>query len=76
MDVKYPHVHVKMVGEDGNAFSILGRVSKAMKRAGLRAEAEEFLTEATSGDYDHLLQTCMIWVNCDSDPDECEFDCD
>ena len=28
-----------------------------------REEQEEFMEEATSGDYDHLLQTVMKWVD-------------
>ncbi len=31
--MKYPNVYVKLVGEDGNAFSILARVSKALKKS-------------------------------------------
>ncbi len=64
MSVKYPEVKtVKLVGEDGNAFAILGRVMKAMKVAGLPKEVQDaYFTEATSGDYDHLLQTTMKWV--------------
>jgi hypothetical protein len=27
------------------------------------AERAAFQAEATSGDYDHLLQTCMKWVD-------------
>ena len=53
---------VKLVGEDGNAYAILARVNKALKRAGLNAEAKEFMAEATKGDYDHLLQTAMKYV--------------
>lgn len=26
-------------------------------------EIDQFRKEATSGDYDHLLQTCMRWVD-------------
>ena len=48
---------VKLVGKDGNAFSILGRVRKALRRAGQEDLIEEFTNEATNGDYDHLLQT-------------------
>ncbi len=64
MEVKYPEVKtVKLVGEDGNAFAILGRVMRAMKLAGLPKEVQDaYFTEATSGDYDHLLQTTMKWV--------------
>jgi hypothetical protein len=61
---KFPHVHVRLVGEDGNAFAILGRVIKAMRRAGVSdAEVKAFQQEATSGNYDHLLQTCLRWVD-------------
>jgi hypothetical protein len=64
MEVKYPEVKkVKLIGEDGNAFSILARVMKAMKVAGLPKEAiDAYYTEATSGDYDHLLQTTLRYV--------------
>ena len=61
---KYDNVKVKLVGEDGNAFSILGRVQKALRQAGVsREEIPEFQNEATSGDYDHLLATVMEWVD-------------
>jgi hypothetical protein len=65
MDCKYPKVKVQLVGEDGNAFSILGRVVKAMRRAKVDpTEIKAFQQEATSGNYDHLLQTCMRWCDC------------
>lgn len=65
MDVKYPNVKVRLAGEDGNAFSIMGRVNKALRKAGASdAAVKEFMDEAMSGDYDHLLQTCMKWVDC------------
>lgn len=62
--MKYPNVEVKLLGHDGNAFAILGKVSKALERAGVsREEIEEYKLEATSGDYDNLLQVTMEWVN-------------
>jgi hypothetical protein len=67
---KYPHINIPLVGEDGNAFSILGRVQRIMKRNGLRDEVEEFRTEATSGDYDNLLLTVMRWFSVDEELDE------
>lgn len=68
---KYPDVHVKLIGEDGNAFSILGRVSKAMKREGISAEEiAEFRAEAESGDYDNLMTTVVKYVNTDGDDDD------
>lgn len=66
MDIKYPEVNVPLVGEDGNAFAILGRVQKAMRRAGVpKEELDAYFAEATSGDYDHLLRVTMEWVNAD-----------
>lgn len=63
-DIRYPGLQVELVGEDGNAFSILGRVIKALKRAGVSLEErDEFMAEATSGDYNHLLKTVLDWVD-------------
>lgn len=68
---KYPNVHVDLIGEDGNAFSILGRVSKAMKREGISVEEiAEFMTEAESGDYDNLLTTVQKYVATNVDDNE------
>jgi len=53
---------VKLIGEDGNAFYILGKVKAALRKAGLKEEAEKFMKEATSGDYNHLLATAMGYV--------------
>lgn len=55
-------ITVKLVGEDGNAFAIIGRVSQALKRGGHADLAKEFQKEAMSGDYDHLLQTAMEYI--------------
>ncbi len=66
MEVKYPHIKVKLVGEDGNALVILGRIQRAMKDNGIsKEEISQFVTEATAGDYDHLLCTCTQWVTCE-----------
>lgn len=62
-DIKYPDVEVQLTGEDGNAMFIMGKVRVELFRAGVKNdELNEFTKEATSGDYDHLLQTCMRWV--------------
>jgi hypothetical protein len=61
---RYPEVQVQLSGEDGNAFAILGRTAAALRQAGVsQEEIDTFLAEATSGDYDHLLQTTMAWVD-------------
>jgi len=54
---------VRLVGTDGNAFAILGKVSKALQAAGLNDEAKAFMTEAMSGDYDNLLRTAMKYCD-------------
>jgi hypothetical protein len=60
---KYPDVRVKLVGGDGNAFAVIGSVVRAMRTAKLPDdEIKRFQSEAMSGDYEHLLQTCMQWV--------------
>jgi hypothetical protein len=62
----YPDVRVKLTGEDGNAFFILGRCQTAARKAGLsKEEMDRFDQEARSGDYDTLLQTCMKWFDVD-----------
>ena len=66
MEPLYPHIHVKLVGEDGNAFFIIGKVRKALRRGGVdETEVEKFTTEATSGDYDNALGTAMKYVQVD-----------
>ena len=65
-------VTVKLVGEDGNAFSIMGRVSGALKRSGQYEAAAEYIKRATSGNYDHLLQVTMEYANEPGDEDEDE----
>lgn len=60
---KYPEIEVELIGGDGNAFMIIGKVRQALKRAGVpKEEVEEFSEEAMSGDYDNVLRTCMKWV--------------
>jgi len=56
-------ITVKLVGTDGNAFAILGKVKKALVRNGQKEDAKKFFEEATQGDYDHLLRTCMKYVD-------------
>ena len=66
--VKYPEIYVRLVHEDGNAYSILARVTSAMKRGALtQDEIEEFFVQATSSTYDHLLRTVMDYVSVDWD---------
>ena len=55
---------VKLVGQNGNAFSIMGRVKQSLRRAGADIEyIDKYLNEATSGDYDDLLLVSMEYAN-------------
>ena len=53
------NIHLKLTGEDGNAFFIRGRARQALRRARRSDLWEQFNKEATSGDYTNLLATCM-----------------
>ncbi len=60
-DQSYPRV--KLTGEDGNAFAIIGRVSNAMIDAGLPDEALAFRMAAfRCKSYDEVLQLCAETV--------------
>lgn len=59
----YPDIKVKLTGEDGNAFFIIGKVKRALINARVPAEiVSQFVDEATSGDYDKVLQTAIKYV--------------
>ena len=61
---KFPDVKVKLTGYDGNAFTIMGRASKAMRDAGCtKEEIDEYRDLSMSGDYDNLLRVAMQTVN-------------
>lgn len=56
-------VRLTLVGLDGNAFSVIAAVRKAMRSQGFSAEeVTEFTRKATSGDYDNLLRVCMEYT--------------
>lgn len=55
---------VSLLGHDGNAFLILGKVTRAMRMAGAtREEIDSYQTKATAGDYDNLLRVTMETVD-------------
>lgn len=54
---------VQLTGVNGNAFVILGKVGRAIKRSDKPELYEAFMEEAKSGDYDNLLGTCMKYVD-------------
>lgn len=56
------NIKVKLIGEDGNAFFILGKVRQALIKNGRADLVEGFLKEACSDDYEHLLETVKEYV--------------
>ncbi len=65
---------VKMVGEDGNAFAIIARVSKALKQAGCPGRAKEWMDAATSCEsYNHLLNLVFEYADVDGGEEVGEY---
>ena len=53
-------IHVNLAGVGGNAFAVLGAVTKAMRKGGVgQQDIGAFLGEAKSGDFNRLLRTAM-----------------
>ena len=50
---------------DGNAFVIMGAVTRALKKAGQGDKVAEYRKKAMSGDYAHLLSVSMEYVEFD-----------
>jgi hypothetical protein len=61
---KFPHIRIKLTGDDGNAFGIMARVARVMKEAGVDEEDIKAYRDACkSGDYNHLLRVTMETVD-------------
>ena len=53
----------RLVGTDGNAFAVIGNVSRALKTAGQPDKAREWQQKAMScGSYDELLALVYTYV--------------
>lgn len=58
MQVVNKKVKLKLLGLDGNAFSLMGAFEKAAKRAGwTKEEIKLVLDKAMTGDYNNLVTT-------------------
>jgi hypothetical protein len=56
-------VRLDLVGLDGNAFNLLGKFQCAAREQGWSAdEIKAVISEATSSDYDHLLQALIKYT--------------
>ena len=54
---------VELVGHDGNAYAIMSKVQRALKRAGVPKNViDEYLRDSRSGDYDHLLRVACEYA--------------
>ncbi len=55
---------VKLTGQDGNAFFIMGKIQQALKKGGADKEyIDQYMNQAMSGDYIHLLAISMDYVD-------------
>lgn len=56
--------HCKLIGEDGNVFNIIGKVSRTLKKFGYPDKAKEFTEKAMNDckSYDEVLQLVMDYV--------------
>ena len=58
----YQNIKIKLVGYNGNTFSILEHCFATIRSSRLpKTELDEFKKQATSGDYNNLLSTCLEW---------------
>jgi len=63
---KYPDIIITMdlEGQDGNAFVIMGAVSKRLRMAGAtKEEISQYTMDCMSGDYDNLIAVQSKWVS-------------
>ena len=65
MQVKYPHVTVRLIGQNGNVFNLIGITEAAMKRAHVpKEERDQFVDQLMNAeDYDHALRLIRETVN-------------
>lgn len=58
-----PKARVQLAGEDGNAFAIMGLVSRGLLVVGAsRQQIAEYRRLAMRGDYDNLLRVSMEYT--------------
>jgi hypothetical protein len=63
---KYPDIIITMdlEGQDGNAFVIMGAVSKRLRMAGAtKEEISQYTMDSMSGDYENLIAVQSKWVS-------------
>lgn len=59
-----PTTSTDLVSTDGNAFMVIGHTQALLRRAGASPDyIAAMRTEAMSGDYDHVITTCMAYLD-------------
>ena len=61
-DDDYEGDKYSLVGQDGNAYALMGYTARCMKECGLRNEVSEMHEKATSGDYNNLICVCDEYI--------------
>lgn len=60
MNAAQKKVKLDLVGLDGNAFNLLGQFQRAARKQGWsQQEIDGVIAQATSSNYDHLLQVLI-----------------
>jgi hypothetical protein len=65
-----PKPKCKLIGEDGNAFAVIGRVIKVLQRAGYKHLINQYKERAMAGDYNNLLVVSLEYVDDDESTEE------
>ena len=52
-----------LVGVNGNAYAVMGYVVQALKDTGLGELKDEYMNDAMSDDYNHLLVVSMNYLD-------------
>jgi hypothetical protein len=61
---KYPKIHVRLTGQNGNAHNLIAVCVKAARDSDVpRSEIDAFAAEAIRGDYAHVIATCSQWFS-------------
>ena len=52
-----------LIGQDGNAFALMGYTARALKETGHGDLVKEMQDRATSGDYYNLIRVCDEYID-------------
>ena len=63
LEIPFTDAVVQLVEKNGNAFTIIGVVRRAIRKSNHPELEQEFMREVKQDDHDHLLQVCMRYVS-------------